>query len=243
MTGFFINSYASGGVAAFAPTDVTDLRAWYDASDAASITSAANAISGWNDKSGNSNHLTQATAGLKPTLGTDATSGLGKVTFDGGDVLAANDSASLDINGTIAIFIAANFTTITNNDIILSKDTFYAIAWSVYAGGGSGQILRFNINGTDATIDTGTHVGRSLTTCIYDGTNMYTRWNRAAITTTAKTGAIVTTADKFHLGAADDSATSGFAGEVFEVLIYGTAMNNTNRDLIETYLRTKWSTV
>ena len=41
----------------FAPTHALALMAWYDASDASSITHASNIISQWNDKSGNARHL------------------------------------------------------------------------------------------------------------------------------------------------------------------------------------------
>jgi hypothetical protein len=46
------------------------LKAWYKADDAASITSSSGAVSQWNDKSGNGNHVVQATGTAKPTTGT-----------------------------------------------------------------------------------------------------------------------------------------------------------------------------
>ena len=41
-----------------APDEITGLTAWYDASDAATITKSGADVSGWDDKSGNGNNLT-----------------------------------------------------------------------------------------------------------------------------------------------------------------------------------------
>lgn len=41
---------------------------WLDGGDSSTITADAGAVSQWADKSGNSRHFTQATAGLKPTV-------------------------------------------------------------------------------------------------------------------------------------------------------------------------------
>ena len=61
-----------------------DLISWYDASDTASITDAgAGAVSQLNDKSGNGNHLVQATGGSRPTTGTRTINGLNVLDFDG----------------------------------------------------------------------------------------------------------------------------------------------------------------
>jgi hypothetical protein len=75
----------------------SDLLVWYDASDAASITHVAGAVSQWNDKSGNGDHLVQATAAKKPTYSATGIGGVQpSLSFDGGDVLttAANAVAT-----------------------------------------------------------------------------------------------------------------------------------------------------
>lgn len=52
----------------FDPTTVANLQAWYDATDPASITKdGSNLVAQLNDKSGNANHLIQATGANKPT--------------------------------------------------------------------------------------------------------------------------------------------------------------------------------
>jgi hypothetical protein len=104
MPAYFANrrglrSGAAGG-GEVAPDDTfltifgSDLVAWYDASDAASITEVAGAVSQWNDKSGNDDHLTQGTGAANPTY---SATGLGgsqpSLSFDGGDYLISTTDA------------------------------------------------------------------------------------------------------------------------------------------------------
>ena len=64
------------------PLDFEALAAWYDAADTDTITDAGSgAVSEWNDKSGNSKHLTQGTAGSRPTTGTTTIGGLNSLLF------------------------------------------------------------------------------------------------------------------------------------------------------------------
>ncbi len=86
--------------APFVPTNAPALRAWYDASDATTITHASNVVSQWNDKSGNNRHVSQAGAStLRPTYVPASK----KIFFDGGDYLF-NTSPFMYTNGGIAIY-------------------------------------------------------------------------------------------------------------------------------------------
>ena len=63
----------------FAPTELTNVSLWLDASDSSTITHNSNSISQWSDKSGNGNHAIQSTSTKQPTLVAN------KVVFDGTD--------------------------------------------------------------------------------------------------------------------------------------------------------------
>lgn len=69
-------------VTAWTPASLTGLATWYDASNAASITSSAGRVSQWNDLSGNGKHLTQTTAGNKPLTGSTTLNSLNTISFD-----------------------------------------------------------------------------------------------------------------------------------------------------------------
>ena len=90
-------------MAAWTPLDLAGLVAWYDASDLSTITDAgAGAVSQWADKSGNGNHVTQGTAGLRPTTGIRTQNGLNVIDFDGGDWLVSADIADVAQPVTLA---------------------------------------------------------------------------------------------------------------------------------------------
>lgn len=77
------------------PGDLAGLRYWLDASDAATVTQVASAISQWNDKSPNSYNVSQGTGSLQPTYVTAAYNSLNAVSFDGaGDVLLRTNAGS-----------------------------------------------------------------------------------------------------------------------------------------------------
>jgi hypothetical protein len=60
------------GVGAFAPTDISELKLWLDASDASTLTLRAGVfVEEWRDKSGQDNHFSQATEARQPSWGAD----------------------------------------------------------------------------------------------------------------------------------------------------------------------------
>ena len=73
---------ASGG-GVFSPLDLPGIARWYDAADAATVTSSGGLVSQWDDKSGASAHATQATDGSKYTYSAAAVNGLNAMTASG----------------------------------------------------------------------------------------------------------------------------------------------------------------
>ena len=68
------------------PTEISDMKGWWDASDSTTITKdASNIVSQWNDKSGNGYNM--VTNGANPTLGTQ--NGLDVIDFAGSKSLKA----------------------------------------------------------------------------------------------------------------------------------------------------------
>lgn len=66
----------------FDPLTLTPL-AWYDPSDATTVTLNGSTVSQLNDKSGNVRHMVQGTAGNQPTYTSAGINGLNCLTFDG----------------------------------------------------------------------------------------------------------------------------------------------------------------
>jgi hypothetical protein len=74
------------GAALWTPAQITTAL-WLDASDATTITAAGGFVSQWDDKSGNSKHVTQGTGSRQPQTGVATISTLNALQFDGGDWL------------------------------------------------------------------------------------------------------------------------------------------------------------
>ena len=86
------------------PANTTTI-AWYDASDVSTISETASAVSQWDDKSGNSNHVTQGTGTKQPETNTRTVNSLNVIDFDGtDDFLSKTSFASLPADGTVSFF-------------------------------------------------------------------------------------------------------------------------------------------
>jgi len=89
----------------FAPTAITGLQLWLDASDAStlydattggSLVSANGAVARWEDKSGNSRHATQSTSGYRPLRKTAQQNGLAALEF------SASSNQRIAVSGSAA---------------------------------------------------------------------------------------------------------------------------------------------
>lgn len=111
----------SGGYripSAIAPTDVSGLFAWYDATNSANVTQSSGLVSQLNDISGNGRHLT-ATGSLRPTW--QSSGGAGNksyVEFVAGKILERT-GLSLSQPFTVLIYFKYDPTQITNGQNIL----------------------------------------------------------------------------------------------------------------------------
>lgn len=104
-----------GGASAFTPATLfaaSEAGAWYDPSDLSTlwqdtggtvaVTADGQSVARMDDKSGNGNHLTQATAGMRPVYHTDGTKHW--LEYDGvDDILVAPIATSLPVDGVFAL--------------------------------------------------------------------------------------------------------------------------------------------
>jgi hypothetical protein len=245
MSSFFINPNFFTAPASWVPTDVSGCVLWFDASNAASITSSGGAVSQWADLSGNSNHANQSTAGLKPALGTDATTGYGKITFNGSnDVLVVTHSSSINLVTGLSAFLVCNATGSGGAlTAFFTKDPSVVNQAYSFVSNAGGGFLSLNINNVqEAAMAAHPWTGRHMFAGLYDKTNLYGRIDRTAYASAAYTADIRTNTENLYIGAKNASGTTGNAADWFELIIYNNHVGNTNRDTIEAYLRTKWGT-
>ena len=136
----------------FSPANLADLKLWLDAADTSTITHSSNAVSQWNDKSGNNNHATQGTAANQPTLGTN------KIEFDGtSDYFSLPHGVVPDPTEASMVFLVANCDATSGNDGFIANGRFSnASQGYFYRTNGTTQV-KWNSWGNDLVANSGTN--------------------------------------------------------------------------------------
>ncbi len=120
MLGCHVSIYERlGNIALWEPSSIPSLFAWYRARES-DVTVSSGAVSQWRDSSGNGRHVSQATAGARPTwVASGGIGGGASIEFDGAsDYLESEAASSLwkflhDGTGfTVAVVFAVNTTSI-----------------------------------------------------------------------------------------------------------------------------------
>jgi hypothetical protein len=216
------------------------LKAWYKADDAASITSSSGAVSQWNDKSGNGNHVTQATAGLKPTTGTQTINSKNVLDFDGGDSLSKTSGTSLPDNSpgfTIAVVAKFDSASAAGWLVFPTNAAASDFSWSFGRSGVNNMAIAGYQGGTHASFNDNTTAAQLLSGIAtltlrqiwQNGTSQATN----TTTDSAKTALAVSTS------ASDNNPTTFLDGKIAEIIIIeGT--DQTTREKAEGYLAWEW---
>jgi hypothetical protein len=211
-----------GSPPAFTPASLSP-RAWWDATDAATITdSGSGAVSQLNDKSGNLYHLVQGTGALRPTTGTRTLYSLNALDFST-DRLAVASIGTVTQPYTVYITAAHDVTTGSQYmmdsasggraGFLITTATWRSFAGTLLADGAadtSPHVFKIFFNGASSTIG-------------IDGTTV----------ATGNAGAGVPTG--WVLGS-DQSATFSFDGLIRECVIIDGAVTGTNDTNMQTYM-------
>ncbi len=232
-TAALLELFAAHPVPASGPP-VAGYTAWYDPSDLATITDAgAGAVSGLADKSANAYHLTQTTAGNRPTTGTRTQNSLNVIDFDG-----TNDRllppVAFALNQPLTIFVVALsddgadataqvFIDGTTNTVRVGKHT--TNQWIMNAGS----------DRAGGTADTSAHVHGAE----FNGASSV-RYVDGASVASGAAGATNYTAG-IRLGCSQ-SGSQFWDGWIGEVLVYPSALSTGDRNSVEAYLKAKWNT-
>jgi len=250
---------------AFTPPGINGLALWLDAADAntlfdatsgGSLVAANGGVARWEDKSGNGRHVTQSTAGNRPTRKTNQQNGLDTLLFDGSnDSLVGGDY--LDGNtGSVTTFVVLKRNATNANHEILGKGT-----------DSGGWLFRFvaqnkiNISAwTDNTFENSTAVDStntftatsyalaffSFTAGSFHQTTYRRNGSSFAANAASQAGAGArtppNTSDNFRIGTQFYQGVDYFLfnGNIAEIIIYNSALSDANRALVENYLIAKW---
>lgn len=219
---------AGNNAAAFSPTNLAGLKLWLKADSL--VLSNNDPVSTWSDSSGNGNDVT-GTGGQRPLYKTNIQNGLPSVRFDGVDDFL--NGGVIATYGTL--FVVSNFTGTS------PFDDYHAMVATNSRVGGTADAYMF---GTQSSTNIYTDNGTPFTaTSIY--INKVQTVDFATLSTTKIfAGVDSTPASKTSLQLGQDPiqlVNRYWQGDVFEILVYDTALSDTNRNKVEDYLNSKWA--
>jgi hypothetical protein len=241
--------YSTTTVAPFSPTDIEGLVAWYDFSNVATlwqdtartsaITTDGQEILGVTDQSGNANHLDGGTTG--PTYETNVKNGLSVGRGNGTDSSLVTSGIDTPQPVTILAVVAHSTGDVSSNRGFLSGENTRPYifvpstdVWSFYAGTAVNSAVAV---GTSHHVITAKFNGAS--SVLYrDGTSIATG-------NPGTGGFDFDGDDRTRLFSSSGSAGTGgeyWAGDIGELLIFDTALSDTDRGALEDHLQEKWGT-
>ena len=245
------------------PIPLTNLKAWYDASDTATISLSGSDVTQWNDKSANGYNLTQSNSSYRPQSGTRTINSLNVIDYNGNtDTLVASTNADWTFmhnstGSTMFVMLSNDATPVGDPSVFLRT-----------SGGSS------NSNGFTGNITTGNQwlhavsAGDGVGNLVVNTSSFTLTNNTATIITVKSDPANATAANRSYIyknsGSADqnnagtgtpasgdpnqplrvgDYSTGGtlsINGVIGEIIIYSGLLSDTDRTTVINYLKSKW---
>ena len=228
----------------FVPNDIgSSLIAWFDAADLNTIVLNGANVSQWSDKSGQGNHVVQATATKQPPYqGITSTITTPYLNFTGPQNLQATLKAAPGNLAPHTIFVAGKGISSTNGVFMFYSGTSLpnqnsSMGTTSYNRGG--YAWWFGGYGQDETYGGGTSDNLPhVFTKTYDGVKINGYFNGGFVFTTSV--AYNLTFANIGVGCQTVSGNSPLTGYVQEMLICNAAVSDLTRQKIEGYLAWKW---
>jgi hypothetical protein len=250
--------------------DASDASTLYDATTGGSLVAADGGVARWEDKSGNDRHATQGTAGSRPARKTAIQGGLDVLRLDGSDdfmSIASSTATFKFLHSTQAtVFFVAKigvssnpnaFYAILNTTVAATVNVGAWIAFDdrsslpannrmrvVVVNGNSGQLVANS--GADDNATANVFLLGSFTldnTAAVAGDRVAFRLNGGTAeenNSSTNTASIANSSGDLHIGK-EATASSGYmSGDLAEILIYNSALGDTDREAVENYLIEKW---
>lgn len=236
-----------------APGDITGLTGWWDASDSSTLfdaTSGGSAVAAdgsvarIEDKSGNSRHFTQGTAGARPLRKTGVQNSLDVLRLDGSDDFLQSTFTFSNIFTLtqFTCFVVANAATISSTNF---SRTFVPAAladqygWTNFFGvHNTNELLAF----AQFSEVTDTYAGSAwlVVAVTYNGSSlsMTVNGSSAGSISLASISSGVNFANYF-IGRSSNATF--FNGDVGEIITYNQAISTADREGLESVLMDKWA--
>lgn len=222
---------------------------WLDADDATTFSfGSGTRVSEWRDKTGNGRHFTQATSAVQPDR-SGTQNGKSAVIFNVSGTIYTLINAGYDWSASaFTVFAVADFNA-GNFSAILGRSQVGSLVLGTNAASANFAISRIGQASSASNLTpTGTNAdvvayksagisGGNVTVDVYkNGTA------GSASLTLGSLGA--GTRAQIGSSGADGALTDAFGsnGYICEVIVYPSQLNDTDRNAVESYLKTKWAT-
>ena len=229
----------------------------------AGVTTSGSAVTEWGDQSGNNRDVTQGTATNRPTLTAGEINGVDVVTFDGSDDFLADDPSSY-LNGesgvTALVVVESDVDSGSDAGILDTDDTFgdgqddvFGVRYDASGFESDGtNVIKFglaaggttNQYATEVTDDDVQTTTPQLITYRYEngeGNPLVLLDGSAANASNVNTpSGTVSNMDRLVLGRGAKDGSSSWDGDVAEVILFGTGLNEAERTVVHTYLAEKY---
>lgn len=213
------------------PDSVPNLELWLEAD--LGVLTDVDGVYEWDDQSGNSRNVVQATGTKKPSLDAAAQNGLPGILFDGSD-----DRLAADFGAAIAQPLT----------VYLACSGFVAGAYIQDGNSGSQRPIISDDTGTggvQAVINAGTKLSAGATahspvlvTAVYNGGSSFVGLNGGDQTASGNSGS--SSLYGISLGSTWNELNR-YGGHLFAVLWYSAAHDAATQLLVESYLNNKWA--
>lgn len=244
----------SSGWHIFQPSDISSIELWYDASDATTmytdtncttnVSSSSDLVRCWKDKSDlvNGDHATESTN--PPSYITSVQNSLSATRWSSKQlIIAAAGTGPINDIGTGPFTVVALFTNSTPGSnglypIIVSRPQFtfgatYGAPNFVYTAVANNSFYNSGVSASTTTPNT------FLWSRDSTGSSSFQYNFSTTNTSAALSGTIANGSAAYTLGG--DVATDKFEGDMFEVIMFTTAISTSDINSIKTYLSKKWN--
>lgn len=225
----------------FAPTDISGLQLWLDASDTAKLwadtagtTPATTTVARWDDKSGMGNHALQSSSTSRPTTGTRTVNSLNALDFDGSNdfIDAPSGLYSITTNSNTLFFVCARDSA-SGRMSYLRSTNFCELYSDSTTNLTAAHNTSFAYSTVAGTPNTSTHVAGF----IRNGSSVQA-FKDGPLASSASASNV--TVSKIRFGA-EDASTFLFNGTILEILWYNRALSTSEINQVGNYLE-RWGT-
>ena len=221
----------------FNPSQMS-IRAWYDAQDQTTITESLGLVSQWDDKSVNTENISQGTGANQPTTLLNNLNGMNVITYNGAHSLVALNAIKWTEN--FHVFVVSR-RTLLNNSTLMGSFNALDGDWRIAPSTSTDSRAQVREGGSSRTqSSSGTDiVNYFINELEFSNNTLYSVKDGVRSEGLSVTYPNITTAEFLTIGARS-SGGNFFTGDIAEIVIVQGVLTQDNIDSYQGYLAWKW---